>query len=69
MFATPLRSMKQKLADSTKEEKRRKKKKETPVVGKKPKSEKLEKLEVLSLSKRLRLCILKRVNHRRHRSS
>lgn len=63
MFATPLRNMEQKSSDSTKEEK----KKKTMIVPKKPKSEKFEKLE--ALSKRLRLCFLKRVNHQRHRSS
>lgn len=64
VFATPLRNSKQqKPSDTTKEEK----KKKAPTITKRPKSEKLEKLE--ALSRRLRQCILKRVNHRRHRSS
>jgi len=61
-FATPLRSMKKKSSESSKEDK-----KKTTPVPKKPKSEKFEKLE--ALSKRLRLCFLRRVNHRRQRSS
>ncbi|XP_043701254.1 uncharacterized protein LOC122651784 isoform X2 [Telopea speciosissima] len=60
-LATPLRRIQHKSSDSVKE------KKKAPVGPKKPKREKLEKLE--SLSQRIRLCILKRVNHRRHRSS
>ncbi|KAK6123912.1 hypothetical protein DH2020_042355 [Rehmannia glutinosa] len=44
-----------------------KKKKKDPSGTKKSKREKFEKLE--ALSQRLRLCILKRVNHRRHCSS
>ena len=63
MFATPLRNMEQKSSDSAKDEK----KKKTTIVPKKPKSEKFEKLE--ALSKRLRLCFLKRINQQRHRSS
>lgn len=63
VFATPLRTTMQQKSGSTKEEK----KKKAPPIPKKPKSEKLEKLE--ALSRRLRHCILKRVNHRRHRSS
>ncbi|XVF28099.1 hypothetical protein REPUB_Repub14bG0165500 [Reevesia pubescens] len=42
-------------------------KKRAPTAPKKPKRDKFEKLE--ALSKRLRLCILKRVNHRRHHST
>ncbi|OMO64651.1 putative catalytic [Corchorus olitorius] len=60
--ATPLKSMQQNSPDPSKEEKI----KRAPTASKKPKREKFEKLE--ALSKRLRLCILKRVN-RRHRSS
>ncbi|KAJ7967888.1 alpha/beta-Hydrolases superfamily protein [Quillaja saponaria] len=63
-FATPLRSVKAK-SSSTKKEQKKSKKAET--VPRKPKSDKFEKLE--ALSKRVRLCILKRVNHRRHGSS
>ncbi|KAF4379130.1 hypothetical protein G4B88_010524 [Cannabis sativa] len=63
VFATPLRSTTQQKSVPAKEEK----KKKAPTIPKKPKSEKLEKLE--ALSRRLRHCILKRVNHRRHRSS
>ncbi|XP_024021470.1 uncharacterized protein LOC21400949 isoform X3 [Morus notabilis] len=64
VFATPLRNnTQQKSSDLTKEEK----KKKAPTIPKKPKREKLEKLE--ALSRRLRQCILKRVNHRRHSSS
>ncbi|XP_059437983.1 uncharacterized protein LOC132170865 isoform X2 [Corylus avellana] len=63
VFGTPLRNMEQKSSDSAKDEK----KKKTMIVPKKPKSEKFEKLE--ALSKRLRLCFLKRVNHQRHCSS
>ncbi|XVE87589.1 hypothetical protein DITRI_Ditri19aG0000300 [Diplodiscus trichospermus] len=54
----------QKSPDSSKDEKM---KKRVSAAPKKPKHEKFEKLE--ALSKRLRLCILKRVNHRRHRST
>ncbi|XP_075666879.1 uncharacterized protein LOC142636512 [Castanea sativa] len=61
-FATPLRSMKKKSSEPLKEDK-----KKTTPVPKKPKSEKFEKLE--ALSKRLRHCFLRRVNHRRQRSS
>ncbi|WRX27198.1 Histidine phosphatase superfamily [Theobroma cacao] len=63
VLATPLKSMQQKSPDPSKEEIM---KKRAPTIPKKPKREKFEKLE--ALSKRLRLCILKRVNHRRHRS-
>ncbi|XP_035544205.1 uncharacterized protein LOC108996503 isoform X2 [Juglans regia] len=63
VYATPLRNVEHKSSDSTKEEK----KKKTVVAPKKHRSEKFEKLE--ALSKRLRLCFLKRVNHRRQRSS
>ncbi|XP_059658610.1 uncharacterized protein LOC132304907 isoform X2 [Cornus florida] len=63
VLATPLRGIQQKPPDSPKEGK----KKKAPTVAKKTKREKFEKLE--ALSQRLRHCILKRVNHRRHRSS
>lgn len=65
-LATPLRSTQQKPSDPP-EEKKKKKKTKPPTAPKKPKREKFEKLE--ALSQRLRLCILKRVNHRRHHSS
>ncbi|XP_065855407.1 uncharacterized protein [Euphorbia lathyris] len=64
-FATPLRSKQQKSPKPPKEEK--KKKKKSPTAPKKVKGERFEKLE--AFSKRLRHCILKRVNHRRNRSS
>lgn len=60
-LATPLRSVPRKPKEQPEEEKKKK------VPKKKIKGEKLEKLE--ALSHRLRLCILKRVNHRRNRSS
>uniref|UniRef100_A0A5B7ARZ0 Serine aminopeptidase S33 domain-containing protein n=1 Tax=Davidia involucrata TaxID=16924 RepID=A0A5B7ARZ0_DAVIN len=60
VLATPLRNIQHMSSDPSKEEK----KKKASTVAKKPKREKLE-----ALSQRLRLCILKRVNHRRHRSS
>ncbi|KAL5537731.1 hypothetical protein UlMin_043497 [Ulmus minor] len=83
VLATPLQSTQQK-SDTKKErqqksntkketrqksntKKEEKKKKKASTVPKKPKSEKFEKLE--ALSRRLRLCILKRVNHRRQCSS
>ncbi|XP_024046016.1 uncharacterized protein LOC18050586 isoform X2 [Citrus clementina] len=62
-LATPVRS-KQKSLELPKEEK---KKKKAATGGKKTKHEKLEKLE--ALSKRLRLCIMRRVKHQRHLSS
>ncbi|KAF3451927.1 hypothetical protein FNV43_RR08023 [Rhamnella rubrinervis] len=65
VLATPLRSTQQKTSEKPKKEEKKKKKESN--IAKKPKSEKLEKLE--ALSRRLRQCILKRVNHRRHRSS
>ncbi|KAG5242281.1 hypothetical protein OIU77_029390 [Salix suchowensis] len=69
-FATPLRSIQQKSTAPAKEEekkKKKKKKKKALTVPKKLKGEKFEKLE--AFSKRLRHCILRRVNHQRHRSS
>lgn len=62
-LATPVRS-KHKSLELPKEEK---KKKKAAAGGKKTKHEKLEKLE--ALSKRLRLCIMRRVKHQRHLSS
>lgn len=62
-LATPVRS-KHKSLELPKEEK---KKKKAATGGKKTKHEKLEKLE--ALSKRLRLCIMRRVKHQRHLSS
>ncbi|XP_050108591.1 uncharacterized protein LOC126587556 isoform X2 [Malus sylvestris] len=61
VFAMPLRCIQQKSSELRKEEK---KKKKVLVAPKKTKSEKFEKLE--ALSKRLRLCILKRVKNCRH---
>ncbi|KDP29023.1 hypothetical protein JCGZ_16412 [Jatropha curcas] len=63
-FATPSRSTQQKSLKPPKEEKKKNKK---ITVPKKLKGEKLEKLE--AFSKRLRHCILKRVNHQRHHTS
>ncbi|KAG8385929.1 hypothetical protein BUALT_Bualt03G0096300 [Buddleja alternifolia] len=64
MLATPLRTSQQSTLSSPKDEDSKKKKNKAP---KKSKREKFEKLE--ALSQRLRLCILKRVNHKRHCSS
>ncbi|XP_021620780.1 uncharacterized protein LOC110621053 isoform X6 [Manihot esculenta] len=61
-FATPLRSIQQN-PNLAKEEKKKKK----TTVAKKLKGEKFDRLE--AFSKRLRHCILKRVNHQRHCSS
>ncbi|CAK9167052.1 unnamed protein product [Ilex paraguariensis] len=63
VLATPLR----KIQHSSSQSKENKKKQKVSTVAKKPKADKFEKLE--ALSQRLRLCILKRVSHRRHRSS
>ncbi|KAF8414326.1 hypothetical protein HHK36_002327 [Tetracentron sinense] len=60
-LATPLRRIQRKSSEPPKE-----KKKKAPTVPK-PKRDKFDKLE--ALSQRLRHCILRRVNHRRHRSS
>ncbi|CAJ1941582.1 unnamed protein product [Sphenostylis stenocarpa] len=73
VFATPMRSMNEKSLDPKegddkkhkKKNKKKKKKKDESV--KKPKSERFEKLE--ALSRRLRLCLMKGSNHRRHKSS
>ena len=66
--------MKEKASDPKEEETKQEKKKEKQkkktkdeTVEKKPKGDRFEKLE--ALSRRLRLCILKRGNHRRHSSS
>jgi hypothetical protein len=73
VFATPLRSMKEKSSDPPKEDKKKhkknkkKKKKDKAETVKKPKSDRFEKLE--ALSKRLRLCLLKGSIHRRNKSS
>ncbi|KAK6149590.1 hypothetical protein DH2020_017115 [Rehmannia glutinosa] len=66
VLATPLRNPQQSTLSSPKDDSSKKKKKD-PSGTKKSKREKFEKLE--ALSQRLRLCILKRVNHRRHCSS
>ncbi|KAH1088864.1 hypothetical protein AAZX31_07G251300 [Glycine max] len=60
VFATPMRSTKEKEKEDDKKHKKKKKKK-------KPKSERFEKLE--ALSRRLRLCLLKGSTHRRHKST
>ncbi|XP_051125525.1 uncharacterized protein LOC127247629 [Andrographis paniculata] len=65
VLATPLRNSEASALNSSKENS--KKKKKASSSAKKSKREKFEKLE--ALSQRIRLCILKRVNHRRHRSS
>ncbi|XP_057478074.1 uncharacterized protein LOC130765610 isoform X2 [Actinidia eriantha] len=67
VLATPFRNMQCKQTELAKEEKMKKMTKKAPTDSKKPKRDKFEKLE--ALSQRLRSCILKRVNHRRHRSS
>ncbi|KAI6704774.1 hypothetical protein NL676_007736 [Syzygium grande] len=65
-LATPLRSSQRRSPETPKDEKKKKKKK-VELAPKKPKREKFEKLE--ALSQRLRLCILRGVNHHRNRSS
>jgi len=69
VFATPMRGTKEKSLypkeDDKKHKKNKKKKDESGV--KKPKSERFEKLE--ALSRRLRHCLMKGSNHRRHKSS
>ncbi|XP_031390961.1 uncharacterized protein LOC116203400 isoform X1 [Punica granatum] len=69
VLATPLHTFRQVLPKSPKDGKKKKKKKKqkSQTNPEKPKREKFEKLE--ALSRRLRLCILKRINHQRHRSS
>lgn len=66
VLTTPLRNTQQSNLDQGREEKETKVNK-IPKMGKKSKREKFEKLE--ALSQRLRLCILRKVNHRRDRSS
>lgn len=61
--ATPLCNKQHTALDSSKDDE----KKKAPQVTKKSKREKFEKLE--ALSQRLRLCFMKRVNHRRYSSS
>ncbi|KAG4931864.1 hypothetical protein AAZX31_17G003800 [Glycine max] len=63
VFATPMRSTNEKEKDDDKKHEEKKKKKK----GKKPKSERFEKLE--ALSRRLRLCLLKGSTHGRHKST
>ncbi|KAK2394442.1 alpha/beta-Hydrolases superfamily protein [Trifolium repens] len=65
VFATPMGSMREQLAEPKEDKKNQKKKAET--VAKKLKPDKFERLE--SFSRRLRLCILKGSCHRRHQSS
>ncbi|KAL5056660.1 hypothetical protein RYX36_037342, partial [Vicia faba] len=71
VFATPLRSMKEKSSDPKEDEKthkkNKKKKNKAETVAKKPRSDRFEKLE--ALSRRLRLCLLKGSVHRRNKSS
>lgn len=59
-------SMRETLAEPKEDEKNQKKKK-AETVAKKLKSDRFEKLD--SLSRRLRLCILRGSAHRRHKSS
>lgn len=65
-----VRNAEQKPRDSTREEEEgeeeKKVKKGVETDANKPRREKLERLE--AFSKRLRLCIIKRVNHGRYRS-
>lgn len=67
VLATPLRNSQQPTLSSPDDDTKKKKKDKSSSSAKKSKREKFEKLE--ALSQRLRLCILKRVNHRRHCSS
>ncbi|KAH6768747.1 alpha/beta-Hydrolases superfamily protein [Perilla frutescens var. frutescens] len=67
VLATPLRNSEQNTLDYPKDDTKKKKKNKAPSGPKKSRREKFEKLE--ALSQRLRLCILKRVNHRRHCST
>ncbi|KAL6972266.1 hypothetical protein U1Q18_031954, partial [Sarracenia purpurea var. burkii] len=64
VLATSLRNIQHKLPYLPQEGKLKKK---APTDSTKPKRDRFEKLE--ALSQRLRLCILKGVNHRRHHSS
>ncbi|XP_009108297.1 uncharacterized protein LOC103833996 isoform X1 [Brassica rapa] len=63
----PIESTRQQEEEEKEERKEKKMKKGVETDAKKPKREKLERLE--AFSKRLRLGIIKRVNHGRHRSS
>ncbi|CAA0818046.1 alpha/beta-Hydrolases superfamily protein [Striga hermonthica] len=67
VLATPLRNSEQSTLNAEKEGSSKQKKKKALETKKKSRREKFEKLE--ALSQRIRLCILKRVNHRRHCSS
>lgn len=67
VLATPLRNGQLERMDKSQKEAMKKQKQKTPTDSKKPNRDKFEKLE--ALSQRLRHCILKRVNHQRHRSS
>lgn len=67
VLATPLRNTEQNTLGSPKDDTKKKKKEKAASGTKKSKREKFEKLE--ALSQRIRLCILKRVNHRRHCST
>ncbi|XP_010530096.1 PREDICTED: uncharacterized protein LOC104806750 isoform X2 [Tarenaya hassleriana] len=67
VLATPVRSVQEKPRTTAEADRKDKKIKAAPTGSKKPKHDKLERLE--AFSKRLRLCIIKRVNHGRHRSS
>jgi len=72
VFATPMRGTKEKSLypkeeDEKKQKKNKNKKKKDESAVKKPKSERFEKLE--ALSRRLRHCLMKGSNHRRHKSS
>ncbi|RYR76041.1 hypothetical protein Ahy_A01g000635 isoform B [Arachis hypogaea] len=76
VFATPLRSMKEKCSEAKEDEKKlkknkskikKKKKKKGETADKKGKGDRFEKLE--ALSRRLRHCLLKGSIHRRHESS
>ncbi|KAK4439505.1 hypothetical protein Salat_0285400 [Sesamum alatum] len=67
ILATPVRNSQKSTVTSPPEDSKKKKKNKAPSGPKKPKREKFEKLE--ALSQRIRLCILKKVNHRRHCSS
>ncbi|XP_042026549.1 uncharacterized protein LOC121773708 isoform X1 [Salvia splendens] len=68
VLATPLRNSEQNTLESPKDDtKKKKKKNKASSSTKKSKREKFEKLE--ALSQRIRLCILKRVNHRRNCST
>ncbi|KAL1559945.1 hypothetical protein AAHA92_10225 [Salvia divinorum] len=67
VLATPLRNPGQNTLESLKDDKKKKKKNKASSSSKKSTREKFEKLE--ALSQRIRLCILKRVNHRRNCST